>query len=195
MHDVAAAAALTGIPAYACVMRGVSQSELFEAKSCLWAGVGLVWKIVAFWGAIMNTTCRISAFFKVSLVAAAWAFGMQTAFAEEVKVALSGDQEVPAVTTSAKGEAVITIGADKSVTGRVTTTGIDGIAAHIHLAAPGKNGPPVVALEKKGDNVWSTPEGAKLTDEQYASFKAGELYVNVHSAAHKGGEIRGQLKP
>jgi hypothetical protein len=39
------------------------------------------------------------------------------------------------------------------------------------------------------------PEGSKLTDEQYAAFKAGNLYVNVHSAEHKGGEIRTQLKP
>ena len=37
--------------------------------------------------------------------------------------------------------------------------------------------------------------GAKLTDAQYDSFKAGNLYVNVHSAANKGGEIRAQLKP
>ncbi len=39
------------------------------------------------------------------------------------------------------------------------------------------------------------PEGSKLTDEQYAAYKAGNLYVNVHSAANKGGEIRAQLKP
>jgi hypothetical protein len=34
-----------------------------------------------------------------------------------------------------------------------------------------------------------------LTDAQYKSYKAGELYVNVHSDAYKGGEIRGQLMP
>ena len=117
------------------------------------------------------------------------------AVAEDVKVTLTGAEEVPAVTTAAKGEGVIKIAADKSVTGSVTTSGIEGIAAHIHFAEPGKNGPPVVALTRSADNVWSTPAGAKLTDEQYASFKAGHLYVNVHSAEHKGGEIRGQLKP
>jgi CHRD domain len=39
------------------------------------------------------------------------------------------------------------------------------------------------------------PPGAKLSTEQLRSFKAGELYVNVHSEANKGGEIRAQLAP
>jgi hypothetical protein len=43
--------------------------------------------------------------------------------------------------------------------------------------------------------VWSVPTGAKLTDAQYQSYKAGGLYVNVHSDAHKDGEMRSQLKP
>ena len=38
--------------------------------------------------------------------------------------------------------------------------------------------------------MWSVPAGSKLTEEQMASFKAGNLYVNVHSAEHKPGEIR-----
>lgn len=117
------------------------------------------------------------------------------ASAEDVAVSLSGDQEVPAVTTSAKGTGKITIADDRSVSGSIETTGMMGTAAHIHEAPPGQNGKPVITLEKKGDNEWVVPAGAKLTDAQYASFKAGNLYVNVHSAAHKGGEIRTQLKP
>ena len=108
---------------------------------------------------------------------------------------LSGDQEVPPVTTTAKGSGTITISADKSVSGSVTTTGMPGTMAHIHEGAAGKNGPVVIPLSKTGDGVWSVPAGAKLTDEQYKSFEAGDLYVNVHSAAHQGGEIRAQLKP
>ena len=117
------------------------------------------------------------------------------ASAEDVKFTLSGAQEVPAVTTEAKGEGTITIAEDMSVTGNVTTTNVEGIAAHIHLAEAGKNGPPVITLTKGEGGTWSTPAGARLTEEQYKAFKAGHLYVNVHSAAHKGGEIRGQLQP
>jgi len=47
----------------------------------------------------------------------------------------------------------------------------------------------------QGENMWAVPSGMKLTDAQYAAFKAGDLYVNVHSAQHQGGEVRGQLKP
>ncbi|HKQ15317.1 MAG TPA: CHRD domain-containing protein [Steroidobacteraceae bacterium] len=121
--------------------------------------------------------------------------GTSLAFAGDSKVSLTGADEVPAVQTAATGTGTITVGADKSVSGSVKTKGIDGIAAHIHQAAAGKNGPPIVALEKTGDGVWSVPKDSKLTDEQLAAYKAGELYVNVHSAAHKGGEIRAQLKP
>ena len=121
--------------------------------------------------------------------------GSGWAFAGDVKVQLAGDHEVPPVTTAATGSGTITVADDKSVSGSVTTKGVNGIAAHIHQAAAGKNGPPIIALEKTAEGTWSVPKGSKLSDEQYAAFKAGELYVNVHSADHKGGEIRGQLKP
>lgn len=116
-------------------------------------------------------------------------------YAGDVKVTLAGSHEVPPVTTSATGTGTITIKDDKSVTGSVKTKDLVGVAAHIHLAPAGKNGPPIITLTQTSEGVWTVPEGSKLTDEQLAAFKAGELYVNVHSAANKGGEIRGQLKP
>ncbi|HEX3849159.1 MAG TPA: CHRD domain-containing protein [Steroidobacteraceae bacterium] len=115
--------------------------------------------------------------------------------AKDVALHLTGDQEVPPTTSSAVGTGTITIKKDKTVTGTIKTTGIEGTVAHVHLAAVGKNGPPIITLVKSSDSEWKVPDDAKLTDDQYKSFKAGELYVNVHSAAHPGGEIRAQLKP
>ena len=117
------------------------------------------------------------------------------ASAADVKVALNGSNEVPPVTTSASGSGTLVINADRSVSGSVTTSGVEGTMAHIHEGAAGKNGPVIVPLEKKGDGGWAVPAGAKLTDAQYKAFQSGNLYVNVHSAAHPGGEIRAQLKP
>jgi hypothetical protein len=113
--------------------------------------------------------------------------------AADVKVTLSGANEVPPVTTSASGGGTITVGDDRSVSGSVSTTGVAGTAAHIHEGAAGKNGPVIVPLTKEGDQ-YKVPAGAKLSEAQMASFKAGNLYINVHSAAHPSGEIRGQLK-
>jgi hypothetical protein len=115
--------------------------------------------------------------------------------AVDMKVKLTGAEETPPVTTSAAGTGTITIAADKSVSGTIKTSGIDGTVAHIHVGAPGQSGPPIITLTKGADGMWSVPPGSNLTDEQYASFKAGNLYVNVHSAEHKPGEIRAQLKP
>lgn len=112
------------------------------------------------------------------------------------KVTLSGAEQNPPVTTSASGSGTITVKDDKSVSGSIKTSGITATAAHIHMAAPGRNGPIAVGLTKGSDgSTWSVPAGAKLTDAQYDAYKAGNLYVNVHSAAYKGGEIRGQIKP
>jgi hypothetical protein len=129
------------------------------------------------------------------LAAAAFTAFCGSAFGGEVKVNLVGAEETPPVATSASASGVIAIAADKTVSGTIKTTGIDGTVAHIHVGAPGQAGPPIITLIKSGEGVWSVPVGSKLTDEQYASFKAGNLYVNVHSAMHQPGEIRAQLKP
>lgn len=129
------------------------------------------------------------------LVAAAALSWAGTASAEDVKVTLSGAQEVPPVQTQAAGQGTITVKDDKSVSGQVTTTGVVGTMAHIHEGPAGKNGGVIVPLKQDGDGKWTVPDGAKLTDAQYQAFKAGNLYVNVHSKANPGGEVRAQLKP
>jgi hypothetical protein len=143
----------------------------------------------------MNTVLRTrSTLAIVALIAGTLAGGIGFATAGEIKVNLSGDQEVPPVQTSASGSGTITVEDDRSVKGKITTSDLKGTGAHIHEGAVGKNGPDIITLKKSSDNEWSVPGDAKLTDAQYDAYKAGNLYVNVHSDANKSGEIRGQLK-
>lgn len=143
----------------------------------------------------MNSNLSVPRLIRTTLAAAIFTMTAGSVLADNVKVTLKGSEETPAVTTAASANGTIVIGADKSVTGSIKTSGIEGTAAHIHLGAPGQSGPPIITLTKGADGVWTVPEGSKLSDDQYASYKAGNLYVNVHSADHKPGEIRAQLKP
>lgn len=111
-----------------------------------------------------------------------------------VQVSLTGAEEVPPVSVPGSGKGSFTIADDGSVKGSVTTTGVQGTMAHIHIGARGQNGPVIVPLTKNGD-TYTAPAGAKLTDAQMQALKAGNLYVNVHTDRNKGGEVRGQLVP
>ena len=112
----------------------------------------------------------------------------------EQKVTLSGANEVPPVTTTATGTATVTIKDDRSVVVLVTFAGMTATASHIHMGPAGTIGPVIVPFVKTSDNTFASSAGAKLTEEQYAAYKAGNLYVNVHTAQNPVGEIRGQLK-
>lgn len=110
------------------------------------------------------------------------------------QVALSGANEVPSVATSATGSGTVTVGSDCSVKASITVTGMTATASHIHQGAAGSNGPVIVPFTKSGDNRFVAPEGAKFNEAQCAAFKAGNTYVNVHSAKNPPGEVRAQLK-
>jgi hypothetical protein len=107
---------------------------------------------------------------------------------------LSGSQEVPPVNTQASGVSTIEVIGDKTVIGNVQTTGMTGTVAHIHMGASGQNGPVIIPLVKSGENTWAVPGNTVLSSAQFDAFRAGNLYVNVHSAAYPAGEIRAQLK-
>lgn len=109
-------------------------------------------------------------------------------------VVLTGAQENPPVTTAAAGQGAFTFNLSSGeVTGSVTTFGLTATAAHIHEGPVGVNAPVIVPLVQGPAGTWTAPPGSGLTESQRQSLLAGNLYVNVHSAANPGGEIRAQI--
>src|SRR5437868_1128618 len=117
------------------------------------------------------------------------------AFAQKFKATLDGKSEVPPNTSAGTGTADIDYdAATKKVSWKVIYSGLSGPATAAHFHGPaeaGKNGGVAVPIP----NIASSPaEGsATLTDAQAADLMAGKYYINVHTAANPGGEIRGQV--
>ena len=117
------------------------------------------------------------------------------AFADKMKATLDGKAQVPPNTSTAKGTADIDYDpASKKLSWKLSYSGLSGPATAAHFHGPaeaGKNAGVAVAIP----NATSSPvEGsATLTDAQAADLVAGRYYVNIHTAANPGGEIRGQV--
>lgn len=115
------------------------------------------------------------------------------------KAHLTNKDEVPPTAGAGTGDGTVVLNtATNEITWNVTFSGLTGpaIAAHIHgPGAPGANAgvlvgfdpPKAPAGEIKGSNV--------ILAQQVEDLKAGKWYVNIHTPANKGGEIRGQLMP
>jgi len=112
-------------------------------------------------------------------------------------VALSGANEVPAVTTTATGTALLRITADNKLYSKITVTNVEAgdalTAGHIHTGAAGTNGGVLLGLCASaadfGVTKIFTPTAAILT-----SIKTDVLYVNVHSNNKTSGIVRGQIR-
>ena len=134
--------------------------------------------------------------FGLTLVAALAFAAPIVAHAEilDFKATLNGATEVPPTTSAGTGDALLSLDtATKTLTYTVTYIGLTGPASagHIHGPAPaGKNAGVLIPFAAPASPVHGT---ATLTDAQIADLKAGLLYVNFHTAANKGGEIRGQV--
>ncbi len=128
------------------------------------------------------------------LASGAPSFAATTTF----KADLKGSSEVPPNTTAGTGSVTATFdSATKTLTWNGTFSGLTGpaMAAHFHgPAEPGKNAGVQIWISEKGKPLDSPFKGsAKITDAQAADLMNGQWYVNIHTKANAGGEIRGQL--
>ena len=118
---------------------------------------------------------------------------------------LTPGQETANVTSTAKGRAFVTIDAEQTrVTTNVTFEGLtDTTAAHIHVGPLDVNGPPIFTLGAAGvtspinkalvEADLTAQTGAATFAAAVNAILTGNTYVNVHTAANTGGEIRGQV--
>jgi hypothetical protein len=143
----------------------------------------------------MNTNILRCGFAGLALSAFLASGSLALAETVKMKADLKGATEVPPTESKGTGAAAVTYdSADKKLTWTVTYSGLSGpaTAAHFHgPAEPGKNAGVAVPIP----NQASSPVNgsATLTDAQAADLLAGKYYVNVHTAANPGGEIRGQV--
>lgn len=117
------------------------------------------------------------------------------ASAEKLKATLDGKSEVPATTSSGTGMADINYdAATKKLSWKVTYSGLSGPATAAHFHGPAETGKNAGVMVPIPGIANSPVEGsATLTDAQASDLLAGKLYVNIHTAANPGGEIRGQV--
>lgn len=128
------------------------------------------------------------------LASAAPSYAATVTFKADLKAA----SEVPPNQSAGAGSVTASFDpATKELSWSGSYSGLTGpvTAAHIHgPAEPGKNAGVVMWISEKGQPFPSPFSGsAKLTDAQADDLMAGQYYINIHTAANPGGEIRGQL--
>ena len=125
--------------------------------------------------------------------------GMQpmSPIAKPMTASLSGASEVPAVMGPATGSVDASLNsATNLLTWTVTYSGLSGPATAGHFHGPALAGENAGVLVPLSGSLASPIVGsATLTPAQATDLMAGRWYLNLHTAAYPGGEIRGQLKP
>ena len=129
------------------------------------------------------------------------------AAAETFVAHLTGANEVSPVDTAAVGQAVVVVTPNNVLHALSVGNIVDVVAAHIHCAPEGANGPVGITLFLGGPvgsgNLANGPLpdpdpgnacGWVTLDDAIAAMEAGDAYVNVHTLANLGGEVRGQLR-
>lgn len=112
---------------------------------------------------------------------------------------LQGSQEVPSVTTSARGTVIARYNTETNLfefTGDYQNLSSIVTVSHIHGPAPiGSSANPVFDLPNTGGTMGILTITRTLTEDEEVQLLAGDWYANVHTSINPGGEIRAQLLP
>lgn len=148
----------------------------------------------------MRTSFLLGASLAAAMLAGTGCSQMRTAPSETdfYTATLSAAQEVPTNPSAGTGAAEVQVNRGSGMLQwRITYSGLTGpvTAGHIHgPAGPGQNAGVLVPFT--GDlNAQPITGAVRITPEQMAQLSSGQWYVNLHTARHPGGEIRGQLRP
>jgi CHRD domain len=108
---------------------------------------------------------------------------------------LSGAQHNPPVLTAASGSGTFSLQPLGAFSGTLLTTGLTATAARLNIGGIGVNGASTLNLTETaaGSGTWVVPTNTTFTAEQRAAIVAGDMYVNVVSAASPNGQLRGQI--
>lgn len=137
-----------------------------------------------------------TAFFLLLLAATAVGLVSRKAATTKLTAALNGQNEVPANNSTATGTFTGTYDSDsKKLTYEVTYQGLTPTMGHIHRGAPGKNGGVEIGFDNAAVKTSPIKGSATLTPAKADSLMAGLYYVNLHTQAFPGGEIRGNIAP
>jgi hypothetical protein len=148
---------------------------------------------------MQRSVVRRAAIAGALLVLAACAQQPSSAPQGEAYVAtLSGQQEVPPNDSRGTGNAEVEFHPRSGlVHWRVSYSGLTApvTGAHIHgPAGPGQNADILLPFAVPANGAPISGQ-ARVTAEQAAQLASGHWYVNLHTARHPGGELRGQLRP
>lgn len=114
-----------------------------------------------------------------------------------MNIQLSGLNEVPPNDLGATGEAILRVTADKVLHSKVNVDAPESagtlVAAHIHAAPAGSNGPVKIFLCHSTDEFGVFQE-YQLSDAEYDMLMNDHLYVNAHSTVKPAGLLRGQIR-
>lgn len=118
---------------------------------------------------------------------------------EGYSTTIEASQEVPATTSTAKGTALVSVDRDQTnLHFMVAADGLTATGIHFHKGVEGENGPVIFNItpffvNNEASGYWKNTDASPFSLAHSSLFRNDSVYINLHTTANPGGEIRGQM--